>query len=220
MLHGNRSVNTIGEKRGSDGVLTPQGSDGRSGVPAPAQPASSGQTAPACSGTLRETLCTKHGELWVVAHTRSRQEKALCRDLSALAIVHYVPTYQEVRTHGNRRRRVDALLFPGYVFVRGPEHVRPGLLATDRVANVIHVHDQIGLIRELVQIHQAIEAGARFGSAGLLREGTPVRVCRGPLRGIEGLVDRGGPPNRLVLVVQTLGRATSIEINPGDVEPI
>jgi len=155
-----------------------------------------------------------------VAHTRSRQEKALCRDLVQGGIVHYLPSFRAMRTHGNRRRVVDAPLFPGYVFVRGGDDLRASLGRTDRVANLIEVVDQEGLVHELSQIERAIGAGVSFNPYPFLHAGTLVRVCRGPLRGIEGLVDRIESATRLVLVVQILGRATSVEVCPADLEPI
>jgi transcription antitermination factor NusG len=159
------------------------------------------------------------GHRWVVVHTKSRQEKALCADLRTAGIVHYLPLYQELRSHGSRRRWVEAPLFSGYVFVRGGAELASDLRRTDRVANVIAVADQAGLIGELSQIEKAIAAGARFNPYEFLREGMPARVRRGPLKGVEGLIDRAGSPTKLILVVQTLGRATAIEVNPADVEP-
>ena len=158
------------------------------------------------------------GQRWVVAHTKSRQEKALCRELATAGIVHYLPVYKELRSHGARRRWVEAPLFSGYVFVRGGLELASDLRRTDRVANVIQVRDQAGLVFELRQIEAAIAAGARFNPYTYLEEGMPVRVRRGPLKDIEGVIDKAGSPTRLILVVQTLGRATSIEVNPADVE--
>lgn len=163
---------------------------------------------------------TPAGHRWIVAHTKSRQEKALCRELELGGVTHYLPLYNELRAHGNRRRWVRATLFPGYVFVRGDGEIGSLLRRTDRVAGVIEVPDQAGLVRELTQIRIAIDAGARFNPYTYLKEGHPARVKRGPLKGVEGMIDRMGSPTRLVLVVETLGRATSVEVNPSDVEAI
>lgn len=165
-------------------------------------------------------LCAAPGESWVVAHVKPRQEKALSRDLSAGAVAHYLPMIRELRTHGGRKRWVDSPLFSGYLFARGAPDLKGTLRRTDRVVNCIEVPDQAGLLAELTQIRTAIEAGAEFNPYPYLREGEPARIARGPLRGVEGIIDRTDSITRLVLVVHTLGRATAIEINPADVEPV
>lgn len=163
---------------------------------------------------------TPPGQRWIVAHTKSRQEKALCVELLAYGIDHYLPTIRELRTHGNRKRWIDSPLFAGYVFARGGEDLGPLLRRTDRVAGIIEVFDQDQFAHELEQIDRAIRGGASFSPYPRLKEGFPARIARGPLKGVEGVIDRAGSPTRLILVVQTLGRATSIEVNPGDVEPL
>ncbi len=160
------------------------------------------------------------GESWVVAHVKPRQEKALSRDLAMASVPHYLPLIRELRTHGGRKRWVETPLFSGYLFARGDAEIRGVLRRTDRIVNCLDVQDQDGFLAELGQIEAAIGAGAEFNPYPYLREGEPARIARGPLRGLEGIIDRADSITRLVLVVHTLGRATAIEVNPADVESI
>lgn len=149
---------------------------------------------------------------WAVAATRSRREKQLARALLARDVQHYLPLHRTPRKHGGRTRDVEFPLFPGYVFVCLRRDDRVEVLATGHVAQLIPVSGQDQLERELASIDAAIEAGAAFDPCVFLEEGRRVRVRSGPLKGVEGVVDARGPKGRLILVVQTLGRATSIEI--------
>jgi transcription antitermination factor NusG len=159
-------------------------------------------------------------ERWVIAHTKSRQEKTLVTDLEAAGVSCYLPAVRELRTHGNRRRWVEMPLFTGYVFVLGGEDVSGTARRTGRVAGIIAVADQVRLVHELRQIHRAIEQGANLLSSPCLKAGVPARVARGALRGVEGVVESVVSSDRLVLVVHTLGRAIAVEVSPGDVEAI
>jgi transcription antitermination factor NusG len=51
-----------------------------------------------------------------------------------------------------------------------------------------------------------------------LQSGVRVEVRAGPMRGVQGIVENRIGVNRLVLQVKMLGRAVSVEIDPGLLE--
>ena len=53
-----------------------------------------------------------------------------------------------------------------------------------------------------------------------LKVGRRARVTAGPFRGIEGLIEGVARPDRLVLQIEALGRATGLEIDAGLLEPV
>ncbi len=52
-----------------------------------------------------------------------------------------------------------------------------------------------------------------------LPEGTPIRVVRGPFRGVRGVVVRKANQYRLVISVHMIRKAVSVEIGATDVGP-
>ena len=100
--------------------------------------------------------------LWWVAHTRSRNEKALAHDLIRKQISYFLPMTWRVRRQRGRTIRSLLPLFSGYLFFCGEEDHRIELLKTNRVANLIEVKDQEKLLQELLQFEHAIRAGARL----------------------------------------------------------
>ncbi len=158
--------------------------------------------------SIREFLGT-----WWVAHTRSRNEKALAHDLAAKKISYFLPMNWKV--HRVRQRTVKSLLplFAGYVFWCGDEHARVEILRTNRVANIIEVVDQETLVDQLVQIEHAIRAGAPLVPYKYVQTGQRCRVIAGPLEGLVGVVLRAKNATRLLLQVDMLGQAASVEIN-------
>jgi len=155
---------------------------------------------------------------WHVLHTRSRQEKAVARTLAAAGIHHELPLTKRVRFYGHRKREVLEPLFTNYLFMQGPPEAAWFALATKRVANVIAVHDQASFERELAHIRIALAGGADLQPHGFLTVGRRVRVTSGPFRDVEGLIEDTPKPDRLVLQIDVLGRAASLEIDAGLLE--
>ncbi len=166
------------------------------------------------SGRSRGSFC------WHVLHTRARQEKALARTLAAAEIEHYLPLVKRPRFRGQRKRFVDEPLFASYLFLYGPLEATYLAVTTKRVAGVIKVPDQRRFARELEQIRLALEQGAELSPYRYLKVGRRARVSAGPFRGIEGLVEEWLKADRLVLQIDALGRATSLEIDAGLLEAV
>ncbi len=159
-----------------------------------------------------ESIREFSGQWWVV-HTRSRNEKALAHDLMSKNISYFLPMSWKVRRKSRRTIRSFLPLFSGYLFFCGQEDQRVELLKTNRVANLIEVIDQETLVDELVQIAQALRSGAPLTPHKYLKAGQKCRVISGPLIGMEGIVVKAKNAIRLVLQIDMLGQAASVEID-------
>lgn len=152
-------------------------------------------------------------ERWHVLHTKSRQEKTVAEVLDAAGVRCYLPLLKKIAYHGGRRRAVELPLFSSYVFLWGPLEAAYFAIQTKRVVRTIPVPDQKRFDRELGQIRLALEGGAELDPYPYLQRGRHVRVRSGPFQGLEGLVEERLRQDRLILQVQTLGQATSLEID-------
>ena len=159
-----------------------------------------------------ESICDFSGQWWVV-HTRSRNEKALAHDLISKNISYFLPMSWKVRRRSRRTIRSFLPLFSGYLFFCGQEEQRIELLRTNRVANLIEVNNQQKFLDELVQIDQALRAGAPLMPHKYIKVGQQCRVIAGPLIGLEGVVVKTRGAIRLVLQIDILGQAASVEID-------
>ena len=155
---------------------------------------------------------------WWVAHTKSRNEKALAHDLIGKSINYFLPMTWKVQRRTRRTIRSLLPLFGGYLFFCGKENARIEALRTNRVANVIEVKDQKKLVDELVQIEQALRAGAPLVPHKYLKAGQRCRVIAGPLMDLQGLIVRAKNATRLVLQVDMLGQAASVEMDMDMIE--
>lgn len=158
--------------------------------------------------------------IWSVAHTKSRNEKALAHDMITRGVPYFLPMAWNVRRHSQRGVKSLLPLFTGYLFFCGDDNLRVEVLRTNRVANIIDVVDQACLIKELGQIDVALRAGAPLIPHTFVKVGQWCRVKAGPLMGLEGIVEEVRHVTRLILQVNMLGQAASVEIDVDMIEPI
>ncbi|MHC4244511.1 MAG: transcription termination/antitermination NusG family protein [Planctomycetota bacterium] len=164
-----------------------------------------------------ESIRDFEGQWWVV-HTRSRNEKALAHDLISKDISYFLPMSWKVSRKSRRTTRSLLPLFNGYLFFCGKENERVELLKTNRVAHLIEVNNQQKLLDELVQVNQALQSGAPLTPHNYIKKGQRCRVIAGPLMGLEGIVVRSNNAVRLVLQIDMLGQAASVEIDVDMIE--
>ncbi len=157
---------------------------------------------------------------WWVAHTRSRQEKALARTLHPLGVPFYLPQWEKSASRAGRTRSSFLPLFPGYVFFRGGAAERQAALRSNLLVRVLEVQDQQELGRELGQLRALQAAGHSLVPLAVLRPGDHVRILDGPFRGHDGIVLRGEAKPRLVVSITMLRQAVAVEVDRGAVAPL
>ncbi len=166
-----------------------------------------------------QTLQQFEGNWWV-AHTRSRNEKALAHDLMSHEISYFLPMTWTVSKKSRRATKSLLPLFTGYLFFCGNEEQRVNVLKTNRVANLIAVPEPDIFVGELAQIEQALQSGVPLVPHQSIQKGQWCRVIAGPLMGLEGMVVEVKNITRLLLQIDMLGQAASVEIDLDMVEPI
>jgi len=157
---------------------------------------------------------------WWVAHTKSRNEKALAWQMARKQIHYFLPMARKVTKKSGRTIRSLLPLFTGYIFFCGTEEQRLEVLQTNRVANLIGVPDPQGLVEDLAPIQTVLQHGEPVQPHNYIKAGQKCRVLAGPLMGIEGIVEKGGNTMKLILQIDMLGQATSVEIASDMIETI
>ena len=145
-------------------------------------------------------------------HARPRCEKkieALCRHEG---IEIYLPVREKVHVYGARVRRFTMPLFPGYLFCRGDLAGRRFVRQNQNVANLIEVVDQAGLIATLDSIRLALSVGEVEEVFPFLKQGQPVRITDGPLKGVEGIVERWKDRARVIINVEMIQQSVAAEV--------
>lgn len=154
---------------------------------------------------------------WWTLHTRPRAEKALARRLLRKELSFFLPVHSASR---NERGRLQARLplFPGYLFLRGPHEACSSALDTGLIANCLEVVDQETLSSNLRDLYRLIEAGGPISRTPNPSPGTKVRIIKGPLLGLEGIVSRSGSSLKFIVEVQFLQSGAAVEVDGSMIE--
>jgi len=162
------------------------------------------------------------GVPWCVAHTRHQHEKSVSEMLVTKGFEVFLPLYESTRRWKDRRKVLSLPLFPGYVFVRGAMDRRLPVLTTPGVHTIISQGERIATVpeEEIEAIRRTIDGDFSVEPHPFLRCGERVRVVRGSLEGVEGILTRKKSLFRLVLSVEMLAQSVSVEIDAMDVLPI
>ena len=73
---------------------------------------------------------------------------------------------------------------------------------------------------EVDSVRLLVGSELQYDPCPMIREGAMVEVVHGPLRGVVGrLVRKDAPKARLVLSVDLIGQAVSVEVDAADVKP-
>jgi transcription antitermination factor NusG len=159
---------------------------------------------------------------WWAIYTRHQHEKVVADVLSAKGFEVFLPLYDSIRRWKDRQKLLSLPLFPCYVFVRGGISRRLPIISTPGVHMALTYGDQIAVIpeKEIDAIRRTIEGPFRIEPHPFLRCGDRVRVIRGSLQGVEGILIRKKNQYRLVLSVDMLAKSVAVEIDAADVESI
>ena len=118
---------------------------------------------------------------------------------------------------------MEVPLFRGYVFVRlDIDKDKLNILQTDGVVKFIGIQSKPSRIpdKQIRWIHIMVEESLEVQNEKEIPVGQNVRVMVGPFKGIEGVAIRSGNRSRIVVLMETIMHAVSVEINPSYVEEI
>jgi transcription antitermination factor NusG len=159
---------------------------------------------------------------WYAAYTRSHHEKCVAEQLQTRTVEHFLPLYETVRQWKDRRKRMELPLFPGYIFVRIPLQERLRVLVVPGVVRLVGFDNRPAALPdiEIEALRSVLGRGLRSEPHRYLTVGRRVRVARGALAGMEGVLVRKKGRVRLVLSIDLIRQSAMIEVDSADVGPI
>ena len=157
---------------------------------------------------------------WFAIWTRSRHEQVVREQIARKHFDAFLPTITRWSRWKDRKKKIDWPLFPGYCFARFVPDERIGILKVDGVVSIISNNGMLSPIPEveIESIRTLVESELAYDPVPLIKEGDMVKVTHGPLRGVIGRLVRKGAHARLVLSVDLIGQAVSVEVDASDVK--
>ncbi len=162
---------------------------------------------------------------WYAAYTKSRHEFVAQNELSKKDIETFLPVVRKIRTWKDRKKWIDFPLFPGYLFIRTIPSYENFLdilktrgivtLLSSEAANPIPVPDE-----EINSLRLMLESGREIDIYPGLKEGSRVRIKRGPLTGAEGTLKVKNEQYMFLVNIEILGRSIGVKVYAEDLELI
>ena len=159
---------------------------------------------------------------WYALYTKPRKEHQVDALLQGRGIETYLPT---VERKVRRRDRPDRIVyFPHYLFARIDFEVTPrsSIDWMPGMRGIVRSGDQPTVVAdeiiELIRLHLGdVEDEGYFE----LKQGDPVRVTSGPLRDLEAVFyEPLSPGDRVRILLDVMGRMTSVEIDYSQITPL
>ncbi len=157
---------------------------------------------------------------WFAVVTKPRQEQIALENLQRQDFECFLPMaenpYQRRR---KQRRRMIEPLFPRYLFIRAVPEVQDlaPVRSTRGVNTMVRFGTKLATVPKAI-IHQL--KSRRCAKTGLIRikavaikAGDKVRIFDGPLAGITGIVQEQNSENRVLILMELLGRPTQVEVD-------
>ena len=157
---------------------------------------------------------------WYVAHTRPRCEKKLLQYCERGKLGARLLCYQSVRKYRGKTVVFRKPLFPGYVFLLIPADKRGAVLQSDHLANLLEIADQELFVRQLDEIMRALETDLEIRLAPTIGEGLRVKIKNGPLRGVEGWVEKRYGMTTVLIRLDFIGQAAAVKLDASALELI
>jgi transcription antitermination factor NusG len=159
---------------------------------------------------------------WWAVYTQHQHEKTVAEVLAGKGFDVFLPLHETLRRWKDRQKLLSLPLFPGYVFVRGVLSRRLQVVTTPGIHMILSRGEKIEVVPELEidAIRRAVQSSYRVEPHPFLKIGERVRVTRGSLEGVEGILVRKKNLYRLVLSVEMLAQSVGVEVAATDVEPL
>jgi transcriptional antiterminator RfaH len=162
---------------------------------------------------------------WYLIQTKCGQEPVAEFNLRRQGYDVYNPRLmQSMRFRGRWTSRVGSL-FPRYLFVRlavGQQAMGP-IRSTIGVANIVRFGCAYAVVPDVIVDELRSRADPETGLLGLrprtFQPGASVRITTGLFQGLEGVFQREVADERVVLLLELLGRETSLLLPASHIVP-
>lgn len=159
---------------------------------------------------------------WYALSVKHQHERTIEAALFEKGFEAFSPMYRARREWSDRVKDVDLPLFAGYVFCRFPLEAKARVLNTPAVSRVVQFGGTMAAVdeAEMEAIRAVVSSKLPMRPWPHLKTGDRVRIERGPLRGLTGILLREKDALELVVSVELLQRSVAVQIDAAAVVPL
>jgi len=157
-------------------------------------------------------------ENWYAVHTKPRQESIAEENLRRQSYKTYLPRIKELRRRRGKWRHVIDPLFPRYLFISLK-------LGIDNIYSIHSTRGVSALVRfgmdptpvpkyfvETLKRTADQETGIHIPQRPLFKKGDSVTIIEGPLAGLQGIFQASKGEERVILLLDILGKANTVTL--------
>jgi transcription antitermination factor NusG len=152
---------------------------------------------------------------WYALRVRSNFEVKAAEVLRHKGFQEFLPSYRCRSAWSDRVKWVNRPLFPGYVFCRFSVEDSLSVIRTPGVVAPVAFGGNLVPVEtaEIEALRLLVNSAVPLFPHAFLRVGQRVRIDRGPLTGLEGVLERFKEECRIVVSVTLLQRSVAAEID-------
>jgi len=156
---------------------------------------------------------------WYALWTKSHCEQRVCNQLAAKGFHVFLPKIEAWSRRGGVRHCISVPMFPGYLFLHHAMDLNSYIevLKTRELVRVLgDGRDRLAVVpdAEIDAIQKVVQAHLPALPYPYLREGQRVRITKGPLAGVEGILVHTKPnKGLLVLSIELFQRSVAVEVD-------
>lgn len=153
---------------------------------------------------------------WYAIYTKPRAEKKVFEQLCLAGFNAYLPLQTQIKEWSDRKKKIQSPLIPSFVFVNS---TKENLFKTLTIKGAVRILNYLGKpaiiqdieIANLKIVLQEMQEVYQFREIDFL-EGSPVQVIKGPFSGLIAQAVCTQGRNRIVIKIESLGKALEINI--------
>lgn len=170
--------------------------------------------------TPRDVQPTGDTTQWYAAYVKHQHEKKAAAHLQRKGVDVFLPEQKVSRVWKDRKKLLSLPLFPGYLFLRSDLRDRIEILNTPGIFFLVENAGRSCPIpdHEIDAIRRVANSGLPAREHPFITAGDRVRVRSGPLAGVVGILSYVKNQYRMVLRVELLRKALSVEVEVANVD--
>ncbi len=160
---------------------------------------------------------------WYLVYTKPRQEALAQANLVRQGYGVYLPKVRQMRRRRGRQETVVEPLFPRYLFIcldTQNDNWGP-IRSTFGVASLVRFGSEPAQVPDELVVHlkaQEGQEGLHVWAEPKIKVGDRVRVAEGPLKNYEGILLANTGQERVMLLLEILGKEVRTHLETGQIE--
>jgi len=159
---------------------------------------------------------------WYCLKVKPRNEIKVNSFIQRKKIETFLPLITTIKYYSDRKKKLLIPLIPGYVFVNGEEAERKlAITMTPGAIHYLRFKNRYALVKpeEIENIKIMLREPEKIKIAkDTIQKGNPVKIKSGVFSGLSGEIQEVRGNFKLLVRIEEIGIAMSVEVNPTDIE--